>query len=379
MKRYRYVGKEKDGESGLYYYGARYYAAWVGRFISVDPLAAKYSQLTPYNYAANNPIGDLDIDGLQNTQTEEVPSGGGGPTTLPVDPESGLPTATLSEVKIIGTSPFPEGHKVTNTMTSYSVDGYGIPHSQALSETKVWHIGGVHPSTGEDLAGGWMSEQDYMNKVFVPLLNDYRVANYGGARIEESQISKSHTEYSREQALCNMEQFVAARDSIAGWVGEALYGIGGELGAKVDYKFNDYSGSAIAVYPEADLLMLYRGLTTAVVKSATAQAKAGGRLGLQTTRDQIDAVAIELESRGYQITGGGGRLPEEYLRPLGGGRSGGSYLDITAVHPEYGTIRINTVDVLNDGFTPTAREMRNAIRIRSQIAPGEHLMLIPKR
>ena len=73
-KRYRYVGKEKDGESGLYYYGARYYMAWVGRFISVDPLADKYAQLTPYNYAANGPIGGLDVDGLQNTQTDTTAS-----------------------------------------------------------------------------------------------------------------------------------------------------------------------------------------------------------------------------------------------------------------------------------------------------------------
>ena len=75
-KRYRYVGKEKDGESGLYYYGARYYMAWVGRFVSVDPLADKYAQLTPYNYAANNPIGDLDIDGMQATGSEESENGG---------------------------------------------------------------------------------------------------------------------------------------------------------------------------------------------------------------------------------------------------------------------------------------------------------------
>jgi RHS repeat-associated protein len=69
-KRYRYVGKEKDQESGLYYYGARYYAAWTCRFISVDPLASKYAQLTPYNYADNNPINDFDIDGMQTLKTE---------------------------------------------------------------------------------------------------------------------------------------------------------------------------------------------------------------------------------------------------------------------------------------------------------------------
>jgi len=61
------VGKERDNESGLYYYGARYYMAWVGRFVSVDPLAGDYPYLTPYNYAGNKPIGDLDIDGMQST------------------------------------------------------------------------------------------------------------------------------------------------------------------------------------------------------------------------------------------------------------------------------------------------------------------------
>lgn len=68
-KRYRYVGKEKDQESGLYYYGARYYAAWTCRFISTDPLARDYPHLTSFNYASNRPINDLDIDGMQ-TQTE---------------------------------------------------------------------------------------------------------------------------------------------------------------------------------------------------------------------------------------------------------------------------------------------------------------------
>ena len=68
-KRYRYVGKERDAESGLYYYGARYYAAWACRFISVDPLAGKYAQLTLYNYADNNPINDFDIDGMQDRQS----------------------------------------------------------------------------------------------------------------------------------------------------------------------------------------------------------------------------------------------------------------------------------------------------------------------
>ena len=76
-KRYRYVGKEKDAESGLYYFGARYYSPWTCRFISVDPLAADYPYLTTYNYAGNKPITHKDIDGLQSTGDEPVSGGGG--------------------------------------------------------------------------------------------------------------------------------------------------------------------------------------------------------------------------------------------------------------------------------------------------------------
>ena len=47
---YLFNAKELDGETGLYYYGARYldptHAAW----LSVDPLFEKYVGMTPYNY-----------------------------------------------------------------------------------------------------------------------------------------------------------------------------------------------------------------------------------------------------------------------------------------------------------------------------------------
>jgi len=61
---YRYTGKEQDCETGLYYYGARYYDAKVSRFLSVDPLADQYSGWTPYHYVHNNPINLIDPMGL---------------------------------------------------------------------------------------------------------------------------------------------------------------------------------------------------------------------------------------------------------------------------------------------------------------------------
>ncbi len=78
LKRYKYCGKERDNESGLYYYGARYYAAWTCRFVSCDPFMAQYAHLSPYNYASNNPVTHLDIDGMQNPAETSSPSGGNG-------------------------------------------------------------------------------------------------------------------------------------------------------------------------------------------------------------------------------------------------------------------------------------------------------------
>lgn len=73
-KRYQYVGKERDEESGLYYYGARYYAPWTCRFISCDPKAAETPQQSPYNYCHNNPVNLIDPDGMQATGTDDPPT-----------------------------------------------------------------------------------------------------------------------------------------------------------------------------------------------------------------------------------------------------------------------------------------------------------------
>ena len=41
-KRYRYTGKERDHETGLYYHGARYYAPWLGRWTAADPAGLRF-------------------------------------------------------------------------------------------------------------------------------------------------------------------------------------------------------------------------------------------------------------------------------------------------------------------------------------------------
>jgi RHS repeat-associated protein len=60
---YLFNGKELDEETGLYYYGARYYDARTSVFQSVDPDAEKYPSMSPFAYASNNPIRFIDVDG----------------------------------------------------------------------------------------------------------------------------------------------------------------------------------------------------------------------------------------------------------------------------------------------------------------------------
>jgi RHS repeat-associated protein len=67
--RYGFNGKENDnevkGEGNQQDYGFRIYDPRIGRFLSVDPIAAKYPELTPYQFASNTPIRAIDLDGLE--------------------------------------------------------------------------------------------------------------------------------------------------------------------------------------------------------------------------------------------------------------------------------------------------------------------------
>jgi RHS repeat-associated protein len=60
---YKFNGKELDEESGLYYYGARYFDPRISIWLSVDGEYDRYPHYSPYNYCLQNPIVLLDPDG----------------------------------------------------------------------------------------------------------------------------------------------------------------------------------------------------------------------------------------------------------------------------------------------------------------------------
>ena len=61
--RYTFSAKEKDVETGLSYFGSRYYSSDLCIWLSVDPMSDKYPSLSPYVYCANNPVKLVDPNG----------------------------------------------------------------------------------------------------------------------------------------------------------------------------------------------------------------------------------------------------------------------------------------------------------------------------
>ncbi len=60
---FTFSAKERDSETGLSYFGSRYYSSDLSIWLSVDPMAAKYASLSPYVYCADNPVKLVDPNG----------------------------------------------------------------------------------------------------------------------------------------------------------------------------------------------------------------------------------------------------------------------------------------------------------------------------
>ena len=67
LKEYRYSGKLRDDATGFYCYEYRYYAPFIGGWLSPDPLGP-VDGLNLYRFVHNNPIRFVDADGLQTVE-----------------------------------------------------------------------------------------------------------------------------------------------------------------------------------------------------------------------------------------------------------------------------------------------------------------------
>ncbi|OGU56806.1 MAG: hypothetical protein A2X64_07505 [Ignavibacteria bacterium GWF2_33_9] len=146
-ERQGFIGKEKDLESGLADHGVRKYDYVSGRFISVDPLSEKFYGLTPYQYAANNPVGLLDENGKDIEFAE-------GTTSIQIE-QYDLAVNYLSyfgldrEIKAVEVSPVKVILKTATTIPSFAFDEIGLQTTDQPFPTIWWcPVGGYQTADG---------------------------------------------------------------------------------------------------------------------------------------------------------------------------------------------------------------------------------------
>jgi RHS repeat-associated protein len=106
-KRYRYTGKEKDEETGLCYHGARYYAPWLARWASADPLGPVDGP-NLFAYAAGRPLVAIDPTGTSSLLLSLVSAWAGG------EEEAPPPEAPPAPARRICTPEDPLGEEVAS-------------------------------------------------------------------------------------------------------------------------------------------------------------------------------------------------------------------------------------------------------------------------
>lgn len=100
--KYKFNGKELDEETGLYYYGARYYDPRTSIWLSVDPLAEMFPNWNPYHYVHQNPIKLIDPTGMAAEEGEpekQKPGTGTSTGNLQYRGKDGLPNGVDAPAK----------------------------------------------------------------------------------------------------------------------------------------------------------------------------------------------------------------------------------------------------------------------------------------
>jgi RHS repeat-associated protein len=400
---YRYVGNNPinlTDPTGLCGYGGSGYNALGGYYYGLTPIqdytfqsapTVNWSGITGINYSAS-----------QWTFTNPIPS---------VSAATAAPTYNPNPAPVISGGPFTPWDITTDPSSSYYdnplyLTGGANITSQGISDLYTPSYNVTTPVSSSNSSTNASTQIVDFGTIKNTNIGDvgYVVNSSGKTTYVENTLGKevfpsgngNFTIPGIASGLIVAAPYAAPAIAASGTVGATAvatvsspYVIGGTTAAGA-YITGNYGYATYQSYQAGDIRSGTENLFNTIgygagtvldaygtVRSATAKvATTGGRLGSASTRAQVADIAEELESRGWKIEYGGGQF-KEYIPGPGGSRKGSAYPDITATKNGR-TLRINTVDTLSDGLTPTAREAANAAKIRS-LKPDEHLLLIPKR
>ena len=96
QKRYRFTGMERDEETGLQCHGVRYYAVWLGRWVSADPIGLG-DGVNRFGYCHGDPAGGRDNSGTRDYGAEEDIKQETSPPTLSLPPEKVTGQAQIAD------------------------------------------------------------------------------------------------------------------------------------------------------------------------------------------------------------------------------------------------------------------------------------------
>jgi RHS repeat-associated protein len=135
--KYLYNDKElfDDGDLGWLDYGFRNYDAQIGRFPQLDPLTNDYPFLTPFQYGSNDPIGNIDLDGLE-----------------------GISATGLADVVVHNT---PKAAKVATSSASslFSTIGGFVKKGAEMFTTQILNVVAHVGTAALGAANAWSSDQ----------------------------------------------------------------------------------------------------------------------------------------------------------------------------------------------------------------------------
>jgi RHS repeat-associated protein len=145
---YKFTGKKRDTETGLDYFGARYYFNGMGRFVTADwsagPATVPYAHLDNpqtlnlYSYLDNNPINGIDADGhaISHAFDGMVAGLDAGPSAEDLKAEGG-PTQTQAALTLAAMSSSAFGWQQNGSNGSSSTSTTGAKQTQGTPERLV--------------------------------------------------------------------------------------------------------------------------------------------------------------------------------------------------------------------------------------------------
>ena len=253
---YMYTGRRFDYETGLYYYRARYYNPYIGRFLQTDPVGYD-AGMNMYAYCINNPLSYADPSGL-------------GRVTVRI------------RADMVTDNP-------TNDDAYKDIDNYLNGESKFSNYYSAWNLIDVY------------LEDDY----YVTTLDNfiYDVCDVD-TNIEESTIQRY---FNKREYLYLQEQHGIMRNSLTPifykklyWLSEFYSAVGMESGLRVLSELSHYPGDVITI---PTLPYIYNPPITIPVPLVSTIAEAAYRLGYEQSTYSNDCMLRikELESQESQI------------------------------------------------------------------------------